>query len=218
MNATPTPAAREDRMPAGFVELVQKGREALAGGDIESAREIFLTATTRYPLEAVGHNNLGGFYMGLQEHDAAASCFARALELSPESHGTRFNLAVAQFGLGDFEAAAAGFAAVSEANPDDPEALNNLGAACFLAGDHDGARGRFTAALNLNPNFPSAVLNLCDVELASGNREAARDLCEAYLAHHRDMGVLRRLLELLDEQRSLKPRQQEELQARKAEG
>lgn len=198
MNETPSDSTAGSGFPAGFADLVQTGRQALASGDLKAARDIFVSVTQQHPDQAVGHNNLGGFYMGLGDHEAAAACFARALELAPVSLGTRFNLAVTQFGMGAYDAAAEGFAMVSAAAPEDPEALNNLGASRFLAGDHEAARTDLVAALTLNPNYPSALLNLCDVEQAAGNHVAAIELCLSYLAHHRDLGILRRLLELMD--------------------
>jgi hypothetical protein len=41
------------------------------------------------------------------------------------------------------------------------------------------------------------VLNLCELELAAGDVAAALGLCEAYLEHHHDLGVLRRYLEIV---------------------
>ncbi len=212
MTAPHTDLDRSDQIAPALATLVQAGRDALTRGDLASAKESFIAVTVRFPREAVGHNNLGGFYMGLGEHAAAAASFARALALAPDSLGIRFNLAVAQFKLGAYETAAAGFAALAAATPEDPEVWNNLGAARFLAGDHAQAATDFLAALELNPNYPDALLNLCDVEQAAGNSDAALQLCEAYLAHHRDLRVLRRLLELRDARARTQP------QAQKATG
>jgi Flp pilus assembly protein TadD len=85
-------------------------------------------------------------------------------------------------------------------SPEDPEARNNLGAARFMAGDLAAARRQFSAALSLQPDYPSAVLNLCDLELQEGCAAAARDLCAAYLEHHRDDEIARRLRALQDDE------------------
>ncbi len=185
-------------IPAGFVALVQAGRAALDHGDVAAAREHFLAATAGFPDEAVGHNNLGGLLMGLGEHDAAAACFAEALRLAPDSPNTAFNLGLARFAGGDFAGAAEAFTTAAVIAPDDPEVLNNRGAARARLGLNDLARQDFLAALERHANFPSAVLNLCELDLADGDLAAAIGLCEAYLQHHHDLGVIRRWLELRD--------------------
>ncbi|MDD5719760.1 MAG: tetratricopeptide repeat protein, partial [Candidatus Krumholzibacteria bacterium] len=119
-------------------------------------------------------------------------------DLLPDNPNIRFNLAVAKFALGEYQQAAVEFASVAEMTPADPEVFNNLGSARFSAGDLVSARRDFLTALQLHPNYPSAVLNLCELEQAAGDPDAALGLCAAYLEHHRDLGVLRRFLELQD--------------------
>jgi Flp pilus assembly protein TadD len=200
MKTDPAPIPTPEAVADAFSQLVTAGCEALNAGELEQARSSFEAAVARFPAEPVGHNNLGAFYMGLGDFAAAADCFARVTELIPGHANSQFNLAMARFQQGDFGDAATLFEGVVALTPEDPEALNNLGAARFMAGELSEARRHFTAALTLQPNYPNAVLNLCDVELMEGNTDAARELCEAYLEHNHDLGVLRRLLELLDEQ------------------
>ncbi|HOX26224.1 MAG TPA: tetratricopeptide repeat protein [Candidatus Krumholzibacteria bacterium] len=200
MTAQSIDQSPNEATPAGFVDLVAEGRQALARGDLDQARACFETATRQFPAEPVGHNNLGAFYMGLGEYAAAERSFAESATLLPDNPNIRFNLALARFRREAFAAAAADFAAVAAVAPTDAEVRNNLGAASFLAGDLDVARRNFEAALELQPNYPSAVLNLCDLEYATGNAAGAIGLCEAYLEHQHDLGVLRRLLEMLDDQ------------------
>ncbi len=205
MNADPattttneTTATATEPLTAEFADLVAAGSAALVEGDIETARTSFESAAERYPDEPVGHNNLGALYMGLGELAAAEICFERVTQLIPDRANSYFNLALARFRQDKFTEAAAEFSKAASLTPDDPELLNNLGAAHFMAGDLTEARQGFMAALTVQPNFPNAVLNLCDVDLMEGNPDAARDLCEAYLQYNHDLGVLRRLLELLD--------------------
>jgi len=186
-----------------FTELVAAGRRALAQGDLAQARAHFEAVARQFPDEPLGHNNLGAFYMGLGEYAAAEQCFATVVAQLPDNPNTRFNLGMARFRQEKFGPAVADFGAVAAATPADPEVHNNLGAARYQAGDLDQARQDFTTALNLQPNYPRAVLNLCDLELPAGDAAAAIGRCQAYLEHHRDLGVLRRLLELLDAQARL---------------
>lgn len=198
MHADPAPITDTAALAADFAELVTRGCEALNAGDLEQARASFEEAVARYPGEAVGHNNLGAFYLGLGDTAAAIGCFQRVAELLPERTNSHFNLGMALFQAGSYLEAATVFATAAALNPEDPEAANNIGAARFMAGDLGSARTHFIKALGLQPNYPNAVLNLCDVEVAEGRVDAARELCEAYLEHHRDLAVSRRLLELLE--------------------
>jgi len=200
MNADPAPTVGTETVAIDFAALVAQGREALASGDLAAARTSFESAAAQFPEEPVSHNNLGAFYMGLGDFAAAEACFERVTELIDDHANSFFNLAMAQFRQDRFTEAAALFEKVVALTPEDPEVLNNLGAARLMAGDLSEARRDFVAALTVQSNFPNAVLNLCDLELMEGNADAARELCETYLAHHRDLGVLRRLLELLDHQ------------------
>jgi len=198
IDQSPTSAA-----PNGFANLVNAGRDALNAGDLPLAKDLFIRAATLHPDRPESHNNLGAFYMGLADFIAAESCFATLTDMMPENPSCRFNLAMARFRQNKYEDAARDFAIVTEQIPDDAEAWNNLGAARCLAGDIEQARQDLTRALQLQPNYPNAVLNLCDLEYADHKVESAIGLCEAYLEHQHDLGVMRRLLEILDEQASI---------------
>ncbi len=178
--------------------MVEAGQQALAAGDLEAACKAFTSVTDAFPDEAVGHNNLGAFWMGLGEYARAEEAFARASELMPENGNCQFNLALARFRQEEFSAAAEAFAAAAALSPDDAETLNNLGACRFHAGQTDLARHDLEAALQRQPNYPAAVLNLSDLELSVGRIDKAVGICQAYLDHHDDGAVSRQLLTLID--------------------
>ena len=191
---------RTETIPAALAELTAAGSEALAAGDLGAARTSFAAAVELCPTEPVSHNNLGAFFMGLGAFAEAEACFEQVTNLIPDHANSLFNLAMARFQQEKFAAASLSFEQVAALTPDDPEVLNNLGATRCLSGDNIGARRVLEAALTLQSNFPNAVLNLCDLEISEGHQEAAMSLCEGYLEHNRDLSVLRRLLELLDNQ------------------
>jgi Flp pilus assembly protein TadD len=191
---------REEAHHEEFVALVAAGRQALADGDLDSARARFEEAARRFSQDPLSHNNLGAFYIGLGEYELAEGSFLHVVDLLPDNPSSHFNLAMARYRQGRFAEAAEGFAAVAARTPEDPEVFNNLGATRYLVGQVEQARQDLETALRLQPNFPNAVLNLCDLEYGTGNVDAAIALCEAYLEHNQDLGVLRRLLEILDEQ------------------
>ncbi len=181
-----------------LLAMVEAGRAALAAGNLTEARTAFEAVVFAFPDEAVGHNNLGAFYMGLGDHAAAEAAFQRVVDLLPGNANCLFNLGTAQFHQEHYEAAATTFAGAHTGDPDDPETLNNLGAARFQAGRIAEARKDLEAALQLQPNYPSAVINLSDLEYAAGRLDRAIGLCQAYLDHHQDGAVSRQLLTLVD--------------------
>lgn len=151
-----------------------------------------------FPDEAVAHNNLGAFYMGIGDDAGAETAFARGSELMPGNAGCLFNLGLARFRQEQFDAAAEAFSRAAAIAEDDAEILNNLGACRFHAGELDRARRDIEAALALQPNYPNAVMNLSDLEYAAGRPDKAVGICQAYLDHHEDAGVARQLLTILD--------------------
>jgi Flp pilus assembly protein TadD len=181
-----------------LVDLVESGRTALAAGDLDAARTAFERVVEVFPDEAVGHNNLGAFYMGIGDHAAAESAFARVCELLPDHASVRFNLGMARFRQERFEEAAEAFGAAHALDPDDAETLNNLGTTRFLCGEVVQARQDLEAALQRQPNYPSAIINLSDLEYAAGRTDKAIGICQAYLDHNHDAGVARQLLSVLD--------------------
>jgi len=181
-----------------LVDLVEKGRQALSAGDLDQARAAFEGVVAAFPDEAVGHNNLGAFYMGTGDFAAAETAFAQVDELLPGSPNVLFNLGMARFRQKNYAAAAATFQRAHELDPTDAETLNNLGTARFLGGETAQARRDLEAALQLQPNYPNAIINLSDLEYACGRIDKAVGICQAYLDHHQDAGVARQLLSVLD--------------------
>ncbi len=187
-----------DRQDNSLAELVKAAQRALAAGDLEGTRAAFAQAVEVYPDQPESHNNLGAYYMGLGQFALAEACFRRAAELLPDNANLRFNLGVTRMRLDQPGRALIDFATVLAENPDDPEAHNNMAVAQFLTGDTAGAEDSLAQALTLQPNFPNAVLNQCDIDLARKDTESAIQRCEGYLTQFQDVGVLRRLLVLLD--------------------
>jgi len=160
--APPAPAADE------IIAIVQEGKRALEGGDLETALARFEAVIRRFPHSREGHNNLGALYAALGRHDRAEACFSRVLELAPGTANVHYNRGISRIRLRRHDDAIADFQAVIRTSPTDADSWNNLGVAHFLKGDHAAAAANFRQALALTPNYPNAALNLADAELASG--------------------------------------------------
>lgn len=189
-----------DRQDNSLVGLVKAAQSALAAGDLDGALAAFRQAVTDFPDQPASHNNLGAFYMGLEQYAPAEVCFREAVALLPENANLRFNLGVTRMRLAQPQRALVDFATVLAETPDDPEAHNNLAVAQFLTGDPAGAAASLDRALALQPNYPNAILNQCDMDAARGDLASAIRRCEGYLLQFQDDGVLRRLVVLLDTQ------------------
>jgi len=189
----PTTAPHSD-----LVNLVETAQQALAAGDLDTAREAYTAMTTSFPDEAVAHNNLGAFEMGVSNYAGAEAAFSSAAALMRGHANCLFNLALAQYRQEKLSDAAQNFALAHAADPQDAETLNNLGACRYQIGEQDQARRDVENALKLQPNYPSAVMNLSDMEFLAGRTDKAIAICQAYLDHNQDLGVTRQLLTILD--------------------
>jgi tetratricopeptide (TPR) repeat protein len=108
---------RQDEARAAFAELekLQRadanfaqantqynlGLQALAKGDLRSARNAFQDALVIKPDFAEAHTNLGGVLLKLGEVESAIGHFQAAIDLKPEDARASYNLALALEKKGD---------------------------------------------------------------------------------------------------------------------
>lgn len=192
----PTRSDVESHQAEAMADLVKRGSDALAGGDLKTALELFEQVIGAYPDQPEGHNNLGALYSSLGEFERAESCFDRVLALLPNNENVLYNRGVVRSRQEKFDLARDDFEAALRTCPRDPDLQNNLGVIAFAQGFNKIARKHFRKAMRLDPTNRNAVLNLCDVEVADGRRAAALTLCEEYLARREDPAIRRKLLEL----------------------
>lgn len=193
----PRTAPADPDLSARLLTLVQKGKEALAAGDLDTALVHFEEVVSRFPDRPEGHNNLGALYTSLGRFPEAEAAFSRVLELVPGNCNVHYNRGIVRIHLQRHREAAGDFETVLASFPEDADGWNNLGVALHLEGDFATACEKFARALELAPEFPNALLNLCDSLVADGRREEAIARCENRLAERESPEIRRKQLDLL---------------------
>jgi tetratricopeptide (TPR) repeat protein len=104
-------------------QQLERYRDLMAEGSPERAAEVLREAIERHETYPDLHALLGACELGLGHFDDALCSFARALELNPDFHGARIQMAVSLDALGDRAGASEQLALVLQAEPDQPQAL-----------------------------------------------------------------------------------------------
>lgn len=112
----------------------------------------------------------------------ASAMFAHAVELSPEFHDARFNLAKSLKDQGQNSRAEAEYRLYLKPRPDDATALYNLANIIASADRPDEAAILFRKALVAAPQFHDCRTNLALIEEQRGNGTTALDLLDEVLA------------------------------------
>lgn len=102
---------------------LERYRELMMEGNLERAADVLREAVDRHESYPDLHALLGASELGLGHYDDALCCFARALELNPEFHAARLQMALALDSLGDRAGASEQLALVLQADPDQAQAL-----------------------------------------------------------------------------------------------
>ena len=102
---------------------LERYRELMAEGSAERAADVLREALERHESYPDLHALLGACELGLGHFDDALCSFARALELNPEFHGARVQMALSLDALGDRAGASEQLALVLQAEPDHAQAL-----------------------------------------------------------------------------------------------
>lgn len=102
---------------------LERYRDLMAVGDPERAAEVLHEAVDRYEAYPDLHALLGACELRLSHFDDALCSFARALELNPDFHAARVQMALALDALGDRPGASEQLALVLQAEPGNPQAL-----------------------------------------------------------------------------------------------
>jgi tetratricopeptide (TPR) repeat protein len=102
---------------------LERYRELMAEGSAERAADVLREALERHESYPDLHALLGACELGLGHFDDALCSFARALELNPDFHGARVQMALSLDALGDRAGASEQLALVLQAEPGHAQAL-----------------------------------------------------------------------------------------------
>ncbi len=146
--------------------LVKRIALQLHEGKTEEARETVRTYASFYPDSADF-----AYFRGLLEtfdknFKAARELFFEAVEIDPEFHEARYNLALMHQSLGDPEAAKRTYKETLAQRPDDARSLNNLAAIFIDEHEHEQAGELLRRCLAADPEFSIARKNVERLEQA----------------------------------------------------
>jgi uncharacterized protein (TIGR02466 family) len=139
-----------------------------------------------WPNALIIYNVLGMALEGQRKFEEAASCYRKALALSPRIAELHFNLGVALSNLGRYDDAIASYKRAAALKPDLAVVHFNLGTALQERGRLDEAAASLRKALTLEPGFFEAHGNLGTVLQKQGMLEEAEASYRRALAIHAD--------------------------------
>jgi tetratricopeptide (TPR) repeat protein len=149
-------------------------------GDLEGARQHYISALKIDPNFSLAQNNLGKVLRRLGDLDGAMQAYARAVELNPTLADAHVNLGALLEARGYVAAAIDHYTQALALDPALPQAHYNLGLALARQRHLSEAVPHFAEAVRLDPTFASAYANLGLVLGRLGKwREAAEALAAA---------------------------------------
>ena len=125
------------------------------------------------PNIAVGYNNRGIAYAGLNQHERAIEDFNKAIELNPNYAEVYNNCGNAYAGLNQHERAIEDYNKAIELNPDDAEVYYNRGNAHRKLNQYAKAIEDYSNAIENNPKFAIAYGNRGVTHVRSNRYEKA---------------------------------------------
>jgi FkbM family methyltransferase len=123
------------------------------------------------PLEPTLHSNLGAAYGRLEQHEKAAECFRKALELSPEFADAHFNYSNAMREIGKLQDAINCCRQGLQLEPNSATGHFLLANALSDLGENEQSRFHYEKALQLEPGNAGAHKNLGVLLLRCGELE-----------------------------------------------
>lgn len=138
---------------------------AILTDDVNKKKEIYSTATTLYPADYRGYNNLGVLAYNAGDYDTAADYFAQAAKVDKNAPEVNVNLGYMELLKGNVAAAESHIAVGANAKAGD-EALGNL----YIA---QGLYGRAAYLLEKNATNSAALAQMLDGDYSTAKRTIA---------------------------------------------
>jgi FkbM family methyltransferase len=151
-----------------FAKAWSLASNSIAKGQFSIAAILLERLSELSPDEPAIHSNLGAAYGRLQQHEKAAECFRKALQVQPAFADAHFNYGNALREIGQLQASVDSCKAGLTLQPD--SALGHFLLANSLSdmGHNSDAQCHFQKALKLNPKNANAHKNLGILQLRMG--------------------------------------------------
>jgi Flp pilus assembly protein TadD len=163
--------ARRSPPPPASAEVAQ-AEQALAGGDVATARSLFQRALDRQPDDARAHFGMGLILETDDDWDGAQAAYRSALQHDPSFAEARSNLGALLREQGQLEEAIRELRAAVDVDPRLASAHANLALALEDAGDLAGAEQSYRKALSLEAGAVMTRANLGLLLVRRGDLDA----------------------------------------------
>jgi len=149
------------------VELIQRGRAALASNRWGAAESQFRLAVASDPTNSSAQAWLGYTLAGLHRHNEAITAFEQTLELDPGRTNTWLHLGGSYYAAGNFEKAADAYREYVSLNHDNARAYILLGNSLAQTRHYNEAKKACQTAITINPTnaFYYTTLGYCQAKL-----------------------------------------------------
>lgn len=135
-------------------------------GDLERARDEFITVTRLKPVSGAAWINLGAVYNRMGDFKGASNALRKGVQRDKKSSQGYYNLGIAQKGLNQLSMAASAYREAIKINPQMAEAHQNLGNVYLEMSNNRQAVLCFRKALEIRPDFARAKRGLALAENA----------------------------------------------------
>jgi serine/threonine protein kinase/Tfp pilus assembly protein PilF len=157
------------------------GAEALAGGRLKDARDLFARAVELDPAYFWAHTGLGAAYQGMGQFTAAVPYFDTAIALQPDASWGYYHRGLLAVHMKEYEKATTAFDRAAERNPDHADTYLHRAVAAQWRKKYDEALKDLDRAVAAGAPKTRAAFMRARVYDLSGDKEAAKRELDAAL-------------------------------------
>ena len=165
--------------------------EAAANGDTAKQKEDLDKLVAEYPNDERAHLNMGNYYFGQQEFNAAIEQYKRATDLAPNFSPAYNILGYAYKQQGDYADAEQAFKRYIELIPNDPNPHDSYAELLLKMGRFDDSIGQYRKALSIDPHFAPSHFGISADLMYMGKPAQADDELQQMANQARNDGELR---------------------------
>lgn len=170
-----------DALKTDIGAFERTAEKSFLAGRLLPTREIYQMILDQFPNHTPSLCKLGVVHLRLNEIDAAADCFRRAVEMDGQNSYAHRMLGVALMKQSNLPNAESAVRRAVDLTPTDPKNLMLLGAICYRLGRTPEAESYFKAAINADPMPSEPYFNLALINQRAGRSEKAREFYQQAL-------------------------------------
>lgn len=155
-------------------KLLVMGLDAGMRGDPEGQENSYTKLVELYPNDERAQNQLGAWYFGRQEYEAAVAHYLKATEINPEFSTPYNQLGYAYRFLGNYAEAEKAFTRYIELIPDEPNPYDSYAELLLKLGRHEESIENYRKALEHDPAFAASYVGIALNQVLMDKPDEAR--------------------------------------------